>query len=358
MRPMSVTVRPSGAALVRYAVELDMPDATVVRETLVAATGSLLPRGAAVVEGDIDARRVAVGLWRWPNDPALPALPRLLDLHRLRSLLASAGVSGEHPPTVRVLSYRPTRRAVLEITAGEQRLFAKVVTPSQLPGLRDRHDLLVPCLPVPRLLITTDDGLALMPALPGSSARTALRLRDPLPGPAMLEDVLDRLPAALTGLPRRSDHRRSAHHYGAVLAMTVPEEGHRVTTLADAIADADVGEHPIVPTHGDFYEHQLLTSGGQVTGLLDIDTAGPGHRLDDWANLLAHLSVTGTPQARRWRSEILWHVRDRFRMDDLCPRVASTLLGLATGPFRTQRAGWRERTRQRIDLAEHWLTSP
>src|SRR5690606_40279507 len=43
VRPTAVTVRPSGATLVRYAVELNRPDGTPVRETLVAATGSLVP---------------------------------------------------------------------------------------------------------------------------------------------------------------------------------------------------------------------------------------------------------------------------------------------------------------------------
>ncbi|EHR62978.1 phosphotransferase family protein [Saccharomonospora cyanea NA-134] len=358
VRPTSVTVRPSGDTLVRYAVEVRRRDTTVVRETLVAATGSLVPRGAAIVAGDLDGESVEVGLWRWPHDPALPGLSHVVDRDRLGALLARAGVSPEHPPTVRVQSYRPGRRAVLAITAGSDRLFAKVVPPSELPGLRRRHELLASCLPVPRLLVTTDDGLAFMPALPGTSGRAALRQGHRLPTPEALEDLLDRLPPALTTMPARSDHRRRARHYGAVLALTVPEERDRVTALAGMITEADAGEHPVVPVHGDFYEHQLLTSAGAVTGLLDIDTAGPGERLDDWANLLAHLAVTETPRARDWEREILRHVHEHFHPKQLRPRVASTVLGLATGPFRTQRPDWMARTRQRIDLAERWLDRP
>ena len=41
--------------------------------------------------------------------------------------------------------------------------------------------------------------------------------------------------------------------------------------------------------HGDFYESQLLVDGGSVAGLLDVDTAGRGARIDDWSTMLAHL---------------------------------------------------------------------
>ncbi|EIF00361.1 phosphotransferase family protein [Saccharomonospora glauca] len=356
VRPTAVTVRPSGDALVRYAVEFRRRDGTVARETLVAATGSLVPSGAAVVAGEVDGGRVEVGLWRWPHDPLLPALSHVVDGERLRTLLAKAGVSPTAAPTVRVRSYRPRRSAVLTITCGADQLFAKVVPPSELPGLRRRHALLAPHLPVPRPLVTTDDGLVLVPSLPGTPGRTALRREDRLPGPSVLEDLLDRLPHALTTLPSRSNHRRRARHYAEVLALTVPEVGDEATALADVIAETDAGEYPVVPVHGDFYEHQLLVHAGTVTGLLDIDTAGPGERLDDWANFLAHLAITGTPRARDWERDILRHVRDRFDPGHLRPRVASAVLGLATGPFRTQSPEWTVRTRERVALAGRWLS--
>ena len=45
------------------------------------------------------------------------------------------------------------------------------------------------------------------------------------------------------------------------------------------------------PTHGDFHEGQLFVAGGVITGVLDVDTVGPGRRADDLACLLAHLST-------------------------------------------------------------------
>lgn len=359
VRPTAVTVRPSGATLVRYAVELNRPDGTPVRETLVAATGSLVPEGAAIVSGEIGGEPMRVGLWRWPHDPALPALSHVVDRDRLRTVLAHAGITPTGPITVHVRSYRPARRAVLAITTGPHHLFAKVVPPASLPDLRIRHELVSARLPAPTLLATTDDGLALMPALPGSSARTALRRGHRLPDAEALENLLDRLPADLTTLPGQPDYRRRARHYAAVLALTALPEGSdrsRVAALADAITEAEPGDHPVVPVHGDFYENQLLLRSGTVTGLLDVDTAGPGHRIDDWATLLAHLTVLDTPASRDWARSVLRHVEGRFEPEKLRPRVASAVLGLATGPIRTQRPDWADRTRQRIAVAERWLT--
>ena len=45
------------------------------------------------------------------------------------------------------------------------------------------------------------------------------------------------------------------------------------------------------PTHGDFHEGQLFVAKWLITGVLDIDTIGPGRRADDLACMIAHLST-------------------------------------------------------------------
>ncbi|TLW91874.1 aminoglycoside phosphotransferase family protein [Saccharomonospora piscinae] len=358
VRPTAVTVRPSGAVLVRYAVEVERTGRGIARETLVAATGSRIPDGAAVVAGEVGGAAIEVGLWRWPHDPALPALAHVLDCGRLRALLRDAGIATTEPITVRLRSYRPARRAVLAITVGADDFFAKVVPRAALPGLRRRHELLADSLPVPRLLAATDDGLALMPALAGVPGRAALRHGDRLPEPAALESLLDRMPPELTSLPSRPSHRDRARHSATVLALTTATDDAgraRMNRLADAVANADAGDHPVVAVHGDFYENQLLLRHGAVTGLLDVDTAGPGERIDDWATLLAHLAVADGAGARAWTGDVLRHLERRFDPRHLRPRVAAAVLGLATGPFRTQQPGWAQRTAQRVAVAQRWL---
>lgn len=51
------------------------------------------------------------------------------------------------------------------------------------------------------------------------------------------------------------------------------------------------GQGPLVPTHGDFHAANILMTGVAITALLDVDTIGPGQRVDDLACLVGHLTV-------------------------------------------------------------------
>ena len=354
-RATSAAVQPGGAAVVQYRATVERADGTTTSELLAATTGSRIPDGAAVLEGEVDGRAVRVGLWRWPQDPALPALADAADPERLARVLAAAGLGRTGPLRVRVRSYRPGRRAVLEVDGGGPRLFCKVVRPSAVDALRVRHDLVAAALPVPPVLAATADGLVVLPEAAGTPVRALLDRSGPLPDGPALDALLDRLPAALTALPpgrhRPGDHLARAGHFGGVLAATT---GVRPDALLDRLAAAPRGEHPLVPVHGDFYEAQLLAEDGAVTGLLDVDTAGGGHRADEWATLLAHLSVL-PGGARRWGADLLAHAERRVPRAELRPRIAAVVLGLATGPFRVQQTGWADLTARRVALAAQWL---
>src|SRR5690606_22274930 len=73
----------------------------------------------------------------------------------------------------------------------------------------------------------------------------------------------------------------------------LPARAGEVTDLGEALAAAVAGADPgpLAPTHGDLHEANLLVEQGVVVGLLDVDSVGPGHRVDDLACLLGHLSV-------------------------------------------------------------------
>jgi hypothetical protein len=116
----------------------------------------------------------------------------------------------------------------------------------------------------------------------------------------------------------------------------------------------------VVPVHGDLYEAQLLVAGGRFSGLLDVDTAGAGLRADDWANLVAHLSVLTlvtqqTKAIRRYGREVLAHAESVHDPADLRARVAAAVVGLATGPFRVLERTWPANTLRRLELATEWL---
>jgi hypothetical protein len=249
---------------------------------------------------------------------------------------------------------------VLQVSGGGPPLYLKIVRPSVLDALRERHDLLAGPVPVPRLLATTPDGMAVLAECPGTPLRSLLARDAPLPPPATLGALLDAIPDDLLRIRGRSTHLQRVGHFAGVLsntAVTAPADRDRLEALATRLDGTDPGTHPDVGVHGDFYEGQLLATGGRVTGLLDVDTAGRGHRIDEWATLVAHLSVLalhGSPAARRYGAQLLTHAEELFARDQLRPRIAAAVLGLATGPFRVQQDRWRDHTLTRLGLAARW----
>jgi hypothetical protein len=288
------------------------------------------------------------------------------DAGAVATLLRQIGL-GDGPVELRLRAYRPRRRAVVEAVGSGGRLFLKVVRPARVEELHRRHRLLVDAgVPAPSSLGYTPDGLLVLQAVPGQSLRQALRRGGvPLPAGAAVLDLLDRLPAQLAeGAPRRSWSDRAAY-YAAVVAAALPAQAGRASQLAAALVGPGTGwagPGPLVPVHGDLYENQLFVHGGRITGLLDVDTAGPGDRLDDLACLLGHLSVltqTGPRSGEVGRLGARYLAAFEAVADpvELRHRVAAVVLSLATGPHRVQERGWPVATRRRLGLVEQWLDS-
>ena len=361
--PRQVDHRPGSSTTVSYRARVRWSDG-VRTETLAARTGShRSPDATGAVRVGDGEREVVV--WRFPLDPHLPGLGAACDAGVLAVLLQSFGIKvGELE--LQTLSYRPGRRAVIQVATSAGALVIKAVRPSKIANLHARHRLLAAAgLPVPASLGWTDDGLLVMPMLPGASLRDRLRVGAAgLPSGGQVLGLLDRLPPAAATLPRRLAWSEHAGHYAAVLGAALPSERERAAQIADAVLGV-VQSAPdgLVPTHGDLYESQLLVDDGSITGLLDVDTVGPGARADDLACALAHLSVL----TLMWSDQAIavrrlgarWLAAFEARVDpyDLRHRVAGVLLSLATGPHRVQEAGWQLATVRRLDLVEQWLDS-
>lgn len=374
LRLADVRVQPSGAVRARYVADVRRKDGSRTREALVAASGDHIPTGAAVVAGQHLGERLEVGVWRFAQDPVLPALQMVEDPTRVADLLSAHGVALARRPTIVVRAYRPTQRAVLEVSDGRSRWFLKVVRPAAVAQLRVRHDLLAARLPVPPVLAETPDGILVLPEAPGTLLRDRLTCSStsaatPLPPPAELERLLDALPDDVLRLPSHRSILQRVHDSARVLricaesdpavsATRAAELTSETARLVDRVLSAAAGSpEPPVPVHGDLYHNQLLTDGSQVTGVLDVDTAGPGERADDWATLLGYLSVLGmshTP-SRRYCDQVLTYAERRIDPGDLRRRTAAVVLGLATAPFRARLADWPGYTAGRLALAREWL---
>ena len=357
-RPVQATWRPGKSLCVTYHAAVAWNGNVRTAERFVAATGERLPEGALRLARDDEE----VAVWRMNDDPGLPGLAIATSPEHIRELLAGLGVLGCSLATP-VRSYRPGRRAVVEVVGGGVRLFLKIVPPGQVAELQERHNLLSQHLPVPRSHgWLSEYGLVVLEGLPGETLRDSLRGRGRrLPAAAAFVDLLDRMPPLLDGRVSPSP-LASVPDYALLLCSLLPELAERVQRLQEALCVAGPS-FPAVSVHGDFHEAQVLIREGDVVGLLDIDSVGIGCRIDDWANMIGHLAA--------WRLSAVGDARlqvERFTRDvtaaaeedsgqpaELRRRVAAVLIGLATGPFRAQTRTWPADTRARVGLAERWL---
>ncbi|WP_041294913.1 phosphotransferase [Isoptericola variabilis] len=354
--------RPGRSTTVAYRADVRWADG-VRRLTLGASVGRPGDARAPGVLEMADGERTAA-VWMFPSDPELPALRLAYDPESVSELLADLGASeaSRGPVRLDVRAYRPTRRAVIEASTPGARVFLKVVRPSRVAELHARHALLADAgLPVPRPLGWSDQGLLVLAPLTGDSMRVALQRGDPVPTAQEILALLDRLPAGVTELPRRTAWSEHATHYASVIGAALPAEADRAARLADGVEHRIAGIRGDEPTHGDLYESQILLHEGRVTGLLDVDTAGPGRRADDLACLVAHLETLAL--LRGWDSARLHLLALEYARTfatavdpgELRARTAGVLLSLATGPHRVQEQGWEAATTRRLDAVEQWL---
>lgn len=356
--PGQITYRPGRSVTVRYDAKVRWPGRGTTGEALVATTGGTLPAGALVVE-DGDA---SVAVWRVPHDPELPGLASALDDMVVRALFDDLGLP-PGPVTLRLRAYRPLRRAVVEVTTPRGRLFLKVVKPGRAEALHRHHVALSAVVPTPRSHgWSAELGVVALQALPGRTLRRALDgNRAALPGPGALLGLLDALPPVVG--PAVGAPSASAARHGRLVAAVVPDLGPRVRDLvAGVAAGTGAGDDRAMPVHGDLHEAQLLVDGGRITGLLDVDTAGPGHRTTDLATLIGHLSALAASSSRRasverYAAQLLAGFDAMVDPARLRREVAAVVLGLATGPFRVQQPRWTAETQRRVTLAERWLAS-
>ncbi|WBQ04096.1 phosphotransferase [Kribbella sp. CA-293567] len=345
-----------GGTTVAYRAEV-LRDSVVRSEVFCATAGGALPDGVAILGDD----ELQVGVWAAAADPLLPGMRAAMNPAAVSALFENCGL-GKGEVGLKLLSYRPLRRAVVEATGALGRLYLKVVPPAKVEALHDRHQLLTRAgVPAPKSLGWSDDGLLVLENLPGKNLRSVLRSGGPLPDPSELVRVLDALPAELLDAPRRTSWLERTEYYARSVGNVVPELAASAAELAAKIV-AESNSGPIVPVHSDFYEAQVFVDArGSVTGLLDVDTAGPGDRLDDLACLVGHLDVLAQVLPRHASAIGAYSAHCLSTFDrhvdprQLRLRVASVVLSLATGPHRVQEAGWRQATRERLLLAESWV---
>ncbi len=360
----SVHHRPGAGVSVGYTAVVASPDGSRSTEYLCATTARLTNPHAPGVSlvAPTGGDGPAVHVWRHPADPELPALavactPSLLS-HRLGS-----------PVKATMVAYRPTRRAVVRVTYRDgSTSYAKVLRPSVSGAFAQRHRMLRAAgVPAPEVLRDDPDGLVLLSTGQGVALSGLLsRGMDTAQARRVLDSLtalLDSLPLSALRLERHPAWSERARHYAHAAATVLPEHASRARAVADGVeqlmAASDPG--PIVPVHGDFYEANVLMEGEGVASLLDVDSLGPGYRVDDLACLLGHVSVLDhlAPAAYPHLRPVLdtWTLLAESQVDPVAlrARCAGVVLSLVAGARRDDGGPWRPDAEGRLARAELWL---
>lgn len=349
-----VLQRPSGRRLVTYRAQVD----GAAREAVL-VVGAGGPRRGTVRLDLPDGTPVAG--FRPADDPRLPGLAVALDPARLGDLLGR-GVVG-----VRRRRYRPLARAVVEAQLADGgRVWVKVLRPARLAEVAQVHQRVAAVAAGPAVLATDEErGLLVLDDLAGTPLRELVRGdAHLLPPPVALLRLSDDLAGAVVErrAPRTAPLEAIDAHVRR-LRRIVPDRAVDVAALGAAIlrAGAAAPAQPTVTVHGDLHAAQVLAADGAITGVLDLDDVGRGTQADDLGRFVGHLACTvavprGEP-GRAWAGAVEAAVLARVPAPVLAPRVAAVVLGLATGPHRVHRAGWRQRTLDRLDLARRWLAA-
>ncbi|MFC5281318.1 phosphotransferase family protein [Arcanobacterium canis] len=350
--------RVGGGVSVGYSVHGHREDAYVVASSARVDEASLTENAGHIF--DYEGRRYFV--WRFPFDPQLPGLALACKASALSDFL---GTDVE----VELLAYRPTRRAVVKAT-GEQTYFVKVVPRTSVQGVVARLTLASESLPTPELVRATDDGVVVSREVPGVPLSRFLA-SDPTPQDidAMfvnLRSLLDAMSHRLVSLKPRKAWAQRADAYGVAAAAAFPAISDDAIELGKAIRRfVEVTDYgPVVPTHGDFYEANVFVDPKhwQISGIIDLDTLGPGHRAHDWGCLLGHMSVLEDLSPARYHgvARIVQRWRDLAAQEvgqaALGASAAGVVLSLVAGPAKARKRGWQGHCQARFDIARQWFS--
>lgn len=355
-------VRPGGAVSVTYRVRQvltgnGVTNPTPLETTLVVSTEKI-PRGRSQALRLTLPRAVAktppitvpAFWWIYPNDPQLPGLPAVADVESLRHVLAHS----EQPQArqiaaqltqTRAVVYRPTRRAVVcgQGTDGPL-VWVKVAAPQRVQQLARTLGVLAgSAIPVPPVLAYPSPDTIVQAHGRGFPLSRLISSKPHVAANMFhqIRSLLDALPAAVNTLPKQDSWTQRKAHYGQAMVSLLPDLEPQVEALLAVIEARLVENQPRVPVHGDLFEANLLTDGAAITTLLDLDTVGPGLRADDYACLLAHVSVLPFLTPSRWVEAAVtepWRSRlDQFLPRRRCPDYSQSETVLEAWRLRAER---------------------
>ena len=297
-------------------------------------------------------------VWSFPNDPAMPHLPEVIDPHRVRQHLPfhslKRNLSSSQPLTgleVKVINYRPEERCTTRYwlnwsVAGrpaQLMLYAKTFADQRGAGI---HHLMLrlweqaqrePDFFVIARPVAYDEGIKTIwqEGLNGAPLADALN-------EGSCRELMRAVGRGLAALQRSNiecavsitldDHLAEVKKKADKLMAAFPHLRDLLSSLTQRLSTTMPDSQSWSPRviHGDFHLRQLLLSDGRIA-LFDFDELAAGDALQDLANFIADLPAYDfNAQLRRrietallegWqqaagslpdRQRLLWHVQVQF----------------------------------------------
>lgn len=228
-------------------------------------------------------------VWTHPADPHLPALAAAAFGEAVGALLSRIGSEATAAPEI--VSYRPGRRAVLRVAERDGTAWIKVVRPRRVQRIVDAHSALrAGGIPVPAIRAWSPDGLLVIDAARGTPATDARW--DPEALVSAVSDLRERIAGVSMQRAARTSLAARVPWYVERLDELAPAEHSRVARLATTVRVGLENAPGETTIHGDLHFGQLFLSGTgsdiDISGLIDVDTAGRGDPADDAAAFLSH----------------------------------------------------------------------